>query len=325
MRNSVILLSIVFVVTTSCAQVKQASVIGFYNVENLFDTINDPNKNDEEFLPDGKNKWTADRYEDHVKKLAQVMDNMGNIFAMGVSEIENAQVMRDILNQRSSNKLGIVHYESADERGVDVGLFYDSTQLKLINSGYIRFRTVTSDKATRDIVWAKFSYKKQSLYFLVNHWPSRIGGAEESEPNRLKAAEMATHFIDSVSTVDTKGMFVFMGDLNDYPQDAAPKKIAERLTPMITKASGEFGGSYNYKGDWDVLDHIMVSPQLFTNKKIKVVENSGQILSFPYLMTEYKDDKVPNRVYAGAKYLGGYSDHLPVRIEVQLKDRKSVV
>ena len=319
MINRLVLLGIVFVVTTACAQVKQASVISFYNVENLFDTINDPNKNDEEFLPQGKNQWTADRYEDHVKKLAQVMDDMGNIFAMGVAEIENAQVMRDILNQRANNKLGIVHYESDDARGVDVGLFYDSTRMDLLNSGYIRFRTVTSDNATRDIVWAKFSYKKQTLYFLVNHWPSRRGGAEESEVNRLKAAEKAAHFIDSVSNVDKNGLIVFMGDLNDYPQDAAPKMISERLTSMISKESGEFGGSYNYRGDWDVLDHIMVSSTLFSNKKIKVVENSGQILSFPYLMTVYKGDKVPNRVYAGAKYLGGYSDHLPVRIEVKLK------
>ncbi len=319
MRIRVLVVGFVFIVTTACAQVKETSVISFYNVENLFDTINDPNKNNEEFLPQGKNQWTADRYEDHVKKLAQVMDDMGDIFAMGVAEIENAQVMRDILNQRTDNKLAIVHYESDDARGVDVGLFYDSTQMNILNSGFIRFRTVTSDNATRDIIWAKFSYKKQTLYFLVNHWPSRRGGAKESEVNRLKAAEMASHFIDSISNIDKNGLIIFMGDLNDYPQDAAPKMISERLTPMIFKQSGEFGGSYNYRGDWDVLDHIMVSPTLFFNKKVKVVENSGQILSFPYLITEYKGNQVPNRVYAGAKYLGGYSDHLPVRIEVQLK------
>lgn len=319
MMKRLVLLSVIFTVTTACAQVKKTSVIGFYNVENLFDTINDPNKFDEQFLPEGEYRWTADRYEDHVKKLAQVMDDMGDILAMGVAEVENATVMRDILKERSSNKLGIVHYESDDARGVDVGLYYDSTRLSLINSGYIRFKTVTSDNATRDIIWAKFSYKKVSLYFLVNHWPSRRGGAEESEPNRLKAAELAANFIDSISVTDTKAAFIFMGDLNDYPQDAAPKMIAKRLTPMISKASGEFGGSYNYRGEWDVLDHIMVSASLLCNKKISVVSNSGKILSFPYLMTEYKGKQVPNRVYAGAKYLGGYSDHLPVQIEVQLK------
>lgn len=304
---------------TACAQSKKSSYIGFYNVENLFDTINDPSKNDEDFLPKGDLMWTSERYQDHVKKLAQVMNDMGDIVAMGVVEIENKNVMRDILNQRKKNKLGIVHYDSPDERGVDVGLFYDSTRLNLQHSGYIRFRTVTTDIPTRDIVWAKFLYKKQPVYFMVNHWPSRRGGAENSEPNRLKAAEMAANFIDSITRIEPQSSFVFMGDLNDYPQNSAPQIISKRLTPMISKSSGEYGGSYNYRGEWDVLDHIMVSEKLFTSKPFSVLKNSGQILSFPYLMEEYKGQKVPLRVYAGKKYLGGYSDHLPVRIGVRLK------
>ena len=309
----------VFYVSIACSQVKKASVVGFYNVENLYDTINDPTKNDEQFLPTGEYRWTSERYNDHVKKLAQVMDDMGNILAMGVAEIENSQVLYDLLKARKSNKLGVVHYDSDDERGVDVGLFYDSTRLKLQTSGFIRFRTVTTDITTRDILWAKFNFKKESIYFMVNHWPSRRGGAEKSEPNRLKAAELAVQFMDSVMRIDPDANFIFMGDLNDYPQDVAPKKVAERLTPMITKESGKYGGSYNYRDEWDVLDHIMVSPTLFNTKKLKVVKNSGEIISFPYLIEQYKGKDVPFRVYAGSKYLGGYSDHLPVKIEVLLK------
>lgn len=311
--------AVMLIVTSACAQVKKTGIIGFYNVENLYDTLNDPDKDDEEFLPEGKNQWTQERYNDKLKKMAQVMNDMGNLLVLGVCEIENERVLRDVLKQRTDNKLAIVHYDSDDARGVDVGLFYDSTQLKLDNSGYLRYRTVVEDKPTRDILWAKFSAGKQNVYFLVNHWPSRRGGEKESEPNRLKAADVARNFIDSVTLVDKKAAFVFMGDLNDYPTNTAPLKIAEKLTPMITKASGEFGGSYNYRGEWDVLDHIMVSSSLFKNKGFTVISNSGKILSFPYLMTVYKGNKVPNRLYAGDKYLGGYSDHLPVSIEVQLK------
>lgn len=319
MKKRIVGFLLFFTITTIYSQIDETSVIGFYNVENLFDTINDPNVNDEQFLPDGDYKWTSERYYDHVEKLAQVFDDYGDILAMGVAEIENRMVMEDILKYRQSNKLAIVHYDSEDARGVDVGLYYDSTRLKLDDSGFIRFRTVTSDITTRDIIWAKFFYKKQPLYFLVNHWPSRRGGAEASEPNRVLAAELALKFIDSVSVADKKAAFVFMGDLNDSPQDKAPKIISNRLSSMISKESGTYGGSYLFRGEWDVLDHIMVSKSLYTNKKFKVLENSGEIISFPYMIEQYKGNDVPFRVYVGRKYLGGYSDHFPVRIKVQLK------
>lgn len=303
----------------ACAQVKKGNVIAFYNVENLYDTINDPQTKDDDFLPSGENNWTSERYKNHLQKLAKVMDNMGNILAMGVAEIENKTVLQDLLKQHNNNRLAIVHTDSPDERGVDVGLFYDSTILSLKNSGFLRFKTVTTNITTRDILWAEFSRKKQRIFFLVNHWPSRRGGAEASEPNRLKAAEMASNFIDSVQKINPNAAFVFMGDLNDYPQDKAPQIISNKLSSMISKASGDFGGSYNYRGEWDVLDHIMVSNSLFSSKGIRIVKDSGKILSYPYLLEEYKGQQVPFRVYAGKKYLGGYSDHLPVLIDVQLK------
>jgi predicted extracellular nuclease len=108
-----------------------------------------------------------------------------------------------------------------------------------------------------------------------------------------------------------------MGDLNDYPTDKAPQLIDEKLNPLITKESGEFGGSHNYKETWDVLDHIFVSPSLQNSKKgFKVCSSSGKIHSFSFLLTEYKGQIVPFRTYGGSTYLGGYSDHLPVSIEL---------
>lgn len=298
---------------------KGTGVVAFYNVENLFDTINQPH-NDEEFLPDGKNKWTSQRYLDKLRKLNQVIDSMGNVVLLGLCEIENEQVVKDLNDASSSRKkFGIVHYESTDARGIDVGMIYNPSLLTLKQSGFIRFEINNSETSnTRDIVWAKFVYKKDTLFAMVNHWPSRRGGETESEPNRLKAAEKAAAFIDSVKTASPTSKIVFMGDLNDYPTNKSAKMIAERLTPMISKSSGKFGGTYNYKNEWDVLDHIMISSNAYEGK-LRFVEQSGHIMSNDFLIEEYKGNLVPKRNYAGEKYLDGYSDHLPVKVGVILK------
>ena len=235
---------------------------------------------------------------------------------MGVCEIENKSVLTDLIG--NDKRYGIVHYDSPDARGIDAAMLYRKDLLKLKGSGNIRF-TLPGDyiPTSRDIVWAKYQYKKEYLYVMVNHWPSRRGGAEESAARRLTAAQYATQFIDSIQRSEPKAKIILMGDLNDHPQDAAPQLIASKLTPQITKASGTFGGSYNYKNEWEIIDHIFVSNNAF-NGTVALQKESGTIHSFPYLLTEYKGQTVPNRTYAGPKYLGGYSDHLPVSIKVVL-------
>lgn len=295
---------------------KQTKYIGFYNIENLYDTINQAN-DDEEFLPNGANKWTSERYLEKLKNLNQVIDSMGNMVLLGFAEVENKMVLQD-LNKASKTrkKYKIVHFDSPDKRGVDASMIYNPKFLKLVDSGKIGVTLEVGKSDTRDIVWAKFTHKKDTLFAMVNHWPSRRGGEKESEPNRIKAATTAAVFIDSVMKASPASKIVFMGDLNDYPTNVAPKMIAERLTPMISKASGKFGGTYNYKNEWDVLDHIMVSPNAFSGK-LQVKENSGEIVSNDFLLVEYKGNIVPKRNYAGPKYLKGYSDHLPVRIQLK--------
>ena len=297
--------------------------IGFYNVENLFDTINDPNKNDEDFLPEGSYNWTGARYMEKIKHINTVFAEMGNLLAVGVCEIENEAVIRDIIrfSPTMSKTHGVVHVESMDARGIDVGLIYDSIRLKLVSQGMIRFKLPGKEIPTsRDILWAKFVSKKDTLHFLINHWPSRSGGQEASDPNRMEAAKNAKHYLDSVLTIQPNAKIILMGDLNDYPTNNGPKLIAESLRPQICKASGEYQGTYFYKGEWDVLDHILVSDGLLSKKKgFKVVPNSGKILSPTYLMETFKGDLLPFRTYAGRKYLGGFSDHLPVVIDVKLR------
>jgi predicted extracellular nuclease len=291
--------------------------VAFYNVENLFDTIDGVN-DDAEFLPSAKSQWNATRYNEKILHINKVLGELKNPLIVGFCEIENATVVRDVIKDSAfPDKYGLVHYESPDARGIDVAMIYDSSYLKVAASGKLRFILPGQESpSTRDILWAKYAHNKDTIFAMVNHWPSRRSGQDESEPNRLKASETARHFIDSLLNVNCYYKIVFMGDLNDYPSDKAPKLIAEKLNPMILASNGKFGGSHNYNNEWDVLDHIMVSQGLMKKKGIKAIKNSGEIHSFDYLLTEYKGQIVPFRTYGGSKYLGGYSDHLPVSIKV---------
>ncbi|MEY5133182.1 MAG: hypothetical protein RLZZ198_1186 [Bacteroidota bacterium] len=297
---------------------QKTRTVAFYNVENLFDTIDGPN-DDAEFLPAAKNQWNAARYEEKLMHIREVLVAMGKPLVCGFSEVENASVVRAIVaNQEAFKTYGIVHYESPDARGIDVALIYDSCKLTLIDSKAIRFVLPGETKpTTRDILWAQFKYKKQPFYVMLNHWPSRRGGTDESDDKRVAAAKIACNFIDSVQKSNGYPI-IFLGDLNDHPENNAPKLIDERLDPMITKDSGPTKGTHFYNNEWGILDHIYVSAN-FIGKKNGIVASSGQIHNFPFLMEEYKGNIQPKRTYAGSKYLGGYSDHLPVSIQLNIK------
>ncbi len=153
---------------------------------------------------------------------------------------------------------------------------------------------------------------------MTNHWPSRRGGTEKSEEKRLKAANSARHFIDSLLNMDPNTKIILMGDLNAYPSNKSVKLIMEKLNPKITSASNKFGGTHNYKGEWNILDHICISNG-WNQGRLKSKNEIGHILTLEYMLSTYQGNIVPFRTYGGSKYLGGYSDHLPVFIEVILK------
>lgn len=303
----------------SHAQDNQSHVL-FYNVENLFDTLDTPNKNDSEFLPDARRNWNSDKYNEKLAHINQVITDMEKPAIIGLCEIENKAVVEDIVS--SGNLAGthtVVHHESLDMRGIDNAIIYDSTKLNLLEDGIVRFDMPEGNTPSRDIVWAKFERNGSHVYVMVNHWPSRRGGQLISEPKRLVAANAASEFIDSLQAADKNVQIVFMGDLNDYPEDRAPQMISERLKPQISAKSGEYGGTHNYRGEWNVLDHILVSKSALKKKgALRVSKKSGEIHSFEYLMTTYKERIVPFRTYGGGKYLGGYSDHLPVSVKITL-------
>ena len=314
MKNIILLLS--FLSFYSIAFNQKKSQIAFYNTENFFDTI-DGSNDDSEYLPNSKLKWDDIKYKEKQRHVTEVIRALNYPIIMGFCEIENERVLSELIQSNKKLKnYKIVHYESPDARGIDVGFIFNSKKIKVLDSGSIRF-TLPGDSIpkSRDIVWAKFLIKKDTVYAMVNHWPSRR--SNDSEPKRIKAAESARLFIDSILTKNPTAKMVFMGDLNDHPEDKAPSLISKKLIPMIVKSSGEFGGTHTYKGEWGILDHIMVS-QGFNIGNIIVIPNSGKINSFDFLMEEYKGNKQPKRTYVGEKYLGGYSDHLPVSIEIRI-------
>ena len=293
--------------------------IAFYNVENLFDTINGPN-NDEEFLPKGKKEWNSERYNTKIDHINQIICGLKTPMLMGLCEIENKDVIEDIIHNNKKLKLyKPIHFNSLDARGIDVGLIYNTKKLTLLDKGLIRFNLPEQDTPTsRDILWAKLSYKNEVFYTMVNHWPSRRGGTEKSAHKRIKAATKAKEFIDSLLSIDINTKVILMGDLNDYPSNRSVTKLQEIMTSCITKESNQYGGTNSYRGQWNILDHIMISNG-FQNMKLRIKPESGKIYSPDYLITEYKGNKVPFRTYGGSKYLEGYSDHLPVYIELSLK------
>jgi predicted extracellular nuclease len=292
--------------------------IGFYNVENLFDTLDTPGKDDAEFLPNGAYQWTSERYAEKIKHINEMFDFIGRPTIFGMCEIENAAVVEDVIKGGAmKGHYELVHFESADNRGIDNALVFDTRIFKLEDSGYIRFAMPeNSGGPSRDILWAKLAHGDDQLLVMVNHWPSRSGGQVGSEPKRLIAATAARSFIDSVQTANPNLDIVFMGDLNDYPEDRAPQMISSVLKPQITPASGEFGGTHHYDTTWHVLDHMMVSASSLKKKGVYVKKKSGKIHSSDLYIETYKGQRVPWRTYGGKKYLGGYSDHLPVTIDI---------
>lgn len=312
----IILLFFAFFATAVTFSQKSATVL-FYNVENLFDTINDPKTVDEEFLPSAELNWNSKKYYEKISHIHEVMAQFQTIGLMGLCEIENKAVVKDIVKTQKQ-KLKIVHFNSQDERGIDVALLYNKKIFCLKKKGFLRFtlEVAGEKKATRDIVFAELKKGKERVHVLVNHWPSRRGGEQESEASRMLASTTARKYIDSVLTLDPNAKIIMMGDLNDYPENNSVKQILEKLNPMITKSSGSLGGSHSYKNEWNVLDHMMVSSGMNTSTGMRALTNSGKINEFPFLLETYKGNIVPFRTYAGKNYLGGYSDHLPVSFEI---------
>ncbi|WP_294670744.1 endonuclease/exonuclease/phosphatase family protein [uncultured Fluviicola sp.] len=301
-----------------------------YNVENLFDTINDKGVIDEEFLPDGKLKWNSERYQlklDHLVE-AITMNLAENPIVIGLIEIENKGVLMDL---KRTGRLGktsyeIAHKDSPDARGIDCGLLYDKSAFKLLKMENLKVSidSIPNFK-TRDILYVKGQLEGgKIIHLFVNHWPSRRGGAS-SEIRRIQAAKVARAKVDQILKADPKANIVLMGDFNDHPDNVSVNDVLKAKAVTDTNAdlvdlfeddhkAGK--GTHNYKGEWGVLDHFIISKALYSGMAgIALSPNDGKIVYEEKLLFTQKDgSKKPSTTYGGPNYYGGYSDHLPIQL-----------
>ncbi len=311
--------------------------VAFWNLENLFDTVDDPKKNDEEFLPEGRKQWTKEKLHEKLEHLAKVISSMNDNKGpdiMGFCEVEHRALIDSMLSEYIQNKnYKIAYAESPDKRGIDNGMIYDSVKFKLLS---IKADTVTlPDKyPTRFILNVNLQYRvKDTLVLFVNHWPSRSGGELKSEPNRISAAETLSGQVKKYFMKNSNANIIIMGDFNDEPGN---KSILKTLNAHSFSCKSDTGqsdfkqmnnelynlayrlyendeGSYKYHDDWNMLDQMIVSANLLGNKPLRYLCNSFAIYKPSFMIThsgKYKGTPFPT--YGGSRYLGGYSDHFPV-------------
>ena len=313
----------------------KVGLVGFYNLENLFDTIDNPLTNDEEFLPNGTNQWNTEKYTSKLHNMAYAISTIGTdytpdgVAVLGLSEMENRTVLEDLVAQPElkDRNYQIVHYDSPDRRGVDVGLIYNPKYFTVTNT--TSTKTVVPDQPdfiTRDQLVVSGIFDGEPMHFIVMHWPSRYGGEKRSMPGRVAAATLCRHLADSLMAIDPNAKIIMMGDLNDYPTNKTVTKYL-RATGYIDKLKeGEFfnpmydlhikGIGTNYYSDVPgVLDQTILTPALlptdystyqFKNAKVHnkefLKQHGGKYNGFPF------------RTFGSGVWMGGYSDHFPVYV-----------
>jgi len=308
----------------------------FYNVENLFDVEDDSLTLDEAFTPEGENGWSTKRYHEKIDNIAKTLTALGEWelpALLGLCEVENRDVLYDLTTHRLLQGAGyeIIHQNSPDRRGIDVGLLYKPEFFTPVKSMWIPIKSETHPELlTRDILYVKgLLFQEDTIHIFINHWPSRWGGVEASMPKRLAVANILRAFTDSIINADVKPNILIAGDLNDNPDDSAVYKVlgarnryvgnsSELYNLMFPLYLNEKKGSLKYKADWEVYDQIIVSGSLLDNTGLMVKNGKAVIFSAEFLLKE--DERYlgmkPYRTYAGPSYLGGFSDHLPVYIDL---------
>jgi len=335
-RFSTIFLVILFFFNAS-AQEKQkykVAIVGFYNLENFYDTINNPVVNDEEFLPNGPRQYNSRIYWDKVTKLATVLSGIGTDMnpdgaaIIGVAEIENDTVLKDLVNHTllKNRHYAIAHYDSRDARGVDVGMLYNPKYFTLEQSDKLFVQLPGGSKDayfTRDVLWVKGKLDGETVHIYVNHWPSRSGGEERSAPARAAAAAVVKQHSDSIIKAEPGAKIVIMGDLNDDPVSPS---IIEVLRAKGKQKEVMKGGLFNpwtemyrngigtlaYQDSWNLFDQIIISYPWLNKEQDGFFYYQPRIYNKEF-MTEnvgrYKG--YPMRTWDGNSYRGGYSDHFP--------------
>jgi predicted extracellular nuclease len=314
------------------AQKKDTLTVAFWNVENLFDTLNTNGKNDEEFSPGSKKQWNTERYKTKILHIAQVIGDMNNKRGpdmIGLAETETDGVVKDIA-ESPLKKLGYnyIRIQSPDERHISTALLYKKAAFKVLHKEGDTVH-LANNHPTRLILHITLLDKsKDTLHVFVNHWPSRLGGQEASEPNRVAAAKELRMEVEKVLSKSPQANIFIMGDFNDEPDNVSIKDELKAEEFVCDSANGSFAlhnlawerkhhgeGTLKYRDQWNMLDQIIVSTPVINpkHKALHYVCGSFEIFKPDYLVQ--KGDKYagsPFPTYGGSKYLGGYSDHFPV-------------
>ena len=308
-----------------------------YNVENLFDCRHDTLKHDSEYLPHATRGWNWKRYHEKLNRIAKVIlaasgEQVPDL--VGLCEVENAYCL-DGLVKYSPLRDAAYRYvmtDSPDERGIDVALLYQPSSFRLIAEQHIRIPShELKRKPTRDILHvAGRVLSGDTLDVFVCHMPSRSGGEKLSEPYRLFTARILRHAADSVMKIRRTPYLIILGDFNDYPESRSicqtlgagkPGKEIHSLN-LYNLMNGKLGGTYRYRGEWGILDQLILNGTFLKQQgNLTTSYDRARILTFPFLLEEdenYGGEK-PFRTYNGMKYHGGYSDHLPVCLDIELK------
>ena len=308
----------------------------FYNLENLFDVYDDTLKNDESFLPDGDHHWSSYKYYEKSNNLGKTILSVGGwegVEIVGLCEVENRKVLDDLTNKTvlKSNNYQILHKESPDKRGIDVALLYRADKITIDTVQWIKVFLGKDQRPTRDVLYATVRTSNNAkLHVFVNHWPSRYGGQMKSDPKRKAAARLVRTYVDSIMQAEPKANVLLMGDFNDEPENESIHDVLNATADSTFKDSSSLynlmspikgnHGTHKYQGAWGVLDQFMVTKSLFKGENdLKIIEGPF-IFRAPFLMT--KETKYPGwtpyRTFIGFKYMGGYSDHLPIFVDLHL-------
>jgi hypothetical protein len=317
-----------------------AVTVGFYNVENLYDTIDNPLTRDEEYLPQGANKWNTEKYLKKLENLSTVIADMGvdvnpeGLAILGLAEIENREVVQDLIStpKLKNRNYRIVHYDSPDRRGVDVGLIYNPKYYTVTNSkSYRLYKEGDTSFYSRDQLVVSGLLDGEPLHVIVAHWPSRRGGEKRSAPMRNTAGELGRKIADSLLAIDPAAKIIYMGDLNDDPVN---KSVTHYLKAQNNKNDTTGSGFYNpmydlykkgvgtlaWRDSWNLFDQTLLSTSLMKRDFSSFRYYGVRVYNKPYIAQKEGNFKgYPLRTFAGGSYTGGYSDHFPVYI-ILVKD-----
>ncbi|MDR1416869.1 MAG: endonuclease/exonuclease/phosphatase family protein [Prevotellaceae bacterium] len=337
------LLALLLLAATAGFTQKQKYVVAcvaFYNLENLFDTIKSPNTDDSEFLPNGDNKWTAERYEHKQRNMASAIRRIGSEMLpsgptiLGVAEVENRLVLEDLIKTSplSEADYGIVHYDSPDARGVDVGLIYQASRFRVLGSRSVPLKIADMPYfRTRDQLLVSGLLDGELVHIIVMHWPSRRGGEKRSQPLRNGAAALCRSIVDSLYSADSNAKIIIMGDLNDDPTNKSLTKILKASSSVEKTEKGGLHntmyrwfkdgvGSLAWDDSWSLFDQIIVSEPLLGKDFTTYKFYKSGIFNEDFLkQKEGRYAGYPFRTYSSGAFIGGYSDHFPTYVFLMRK------